>query len=568
MVFKKKAFHFLKDKKMIAIFLAIFMIGIFFRAYNFSDWLLFKGDAFRDAVLVRHAIEDGPGSLPLMGPRAGGTTLRLGPIFYYFQYFSGTIFQSAHPAVLALHDLFFSILVIPLSFVFFRLYFSKKLSLLLMAMVSLGFMATEYGRFSWNPNSTPFFTILFFLSLIKTYNSQGRNRYLWSAISGLAISVASQLHFSAFLGLPIIMLIFTLWQHFKKKNKISLSVAAVFFAVVIMAYVPIFINEYLSRGYNTSQFFKAIAAKGESGSVLTNIKVEVLAFAHLFLRISAGVVDSGKLLVLFSMGLFGAGYLVNYLLFRKENNFVKKEFLFLSLVTIGVFVAIYFPLAHSIEKPRFFLPMLVSPLLLLGFLIDYFSEKGSGFILKFLMAVCIVFISSNVRSTVLWYSELKKSELTVSASEIGKNIKGKNLWWTWAHFEKAAKYMDKVCAKERPIYFVMAKDVAEYDHSIEYAVNIANKNRLVFPISQKKMSGPVPEGCYFVISSPSSKFPKDVTLGESVDEGNIIITKANPTIDYSIKDEIDEEDEEFISVGCHTADRSRRARFFWSDLCI
>jgi hypothetical protein len=96
-------------------------VGVFFRTYHFHDWLQFKGDAFRDATMVSNIIDAGAESLPLLGPRAGGTMLRLGPIFYYFQSLSATLFQSLDAPVLAYHDVFFSILSILLFFFFFTI---------------------------------------------------------------------------------------------------------------------------------------------------------------------------------------------------------------------------------------------------------------------------------------------------------------------------------------------------------------------------------------------------------------------------------------------------------------
>ena len=91
-------------------FLAVIVFAVFVRVYKFDDLLLFKGDAFRDAVMVSRAYENGPGELPLLGPRAGGTKLRLGPAFYYSQYLSAIAFKSVSPPVLAYPTVLFSLL--------------------------------------------------------------------------------------------------------------------------------------------------------------------------------------------------------------------------------------------------------------------------------------------------------------------------------------------------------------------------------------------------------------------------------------------------------------------------
>ena len=84
---------FKKNWKMIA-FAAVILAAIFLRAWHFHDWLFFKMDQARDALLIKQVLENGPGWLPLLGPKAGGTHLNLGPAFYYFQYISAFLFQS------------------------------------------------------------------------------------------------------------------------------------------------------------------------------------------------------------------------------------------------------------------------------------------------------------------------------------------------------------------------------------------------------------------------------------------------------------------------------------------
>ncbi|HLM83842.1 MAG TPA: hypothetical protein VK254_01360, partial [Candidatus Bathyarchaeia archaeon] len=74
-------------KNWVCIILALIVVfAVAIRVYHFSDWLHFGMDQARDASLVRDAVQNGPSQLPLLGPRAAGTFVRLGPIFYYFQY--------------------------------------------------------------------------------------------------------------------------------------------------------------------------------------------------------------------------------------------------------------------------------------------------------------------------------------------------------------------------------------------------------------------------------------------------------------------------------------------------
>ena len=78
----------LKNKISAAIFLSIILVGIVLRTIGFGDWLIFKADQSRDAIVVEKALKNGFTSLPLLGPQVGGTPFRLGPITYYFQFIS------------------------------------------------------------------------------------------------------------------------------------------------------------------------------------------------------------------------------------------------------------------------------------------------------------------------------------------------------------------------------------------------------------------------------------------------------------------------------------------------
>src|SRR3989344_5909340 len=91
--------------KHIWILMAIILLGVFLRAYNFHDGLRFNADQARDATLASQVI-DGGKAWPLLGPKAGGTNFRLGPIFYYFQIISGKVFGNL-PDKFAYPDLFF-----------------------------------------------------------------------------------------------------------------------------------------------------------------------------------------------------------------------------------------------------------------------------------------------------------------------------------------------------------------------------------------------------------------------------------------------------------------------------
>jgi hypothetical protein len=142
-----------RERKLeVILFCSIIALGIFFRTYHFSDWLLFEIDQTYDTRIISPAIENGIENLPLLGPTAGGgRALRLGPAFYYIEYIGASIFGDT-PVGHALPVLILSILSIPLFYLFIRRYFNTRVSLALLAIFSISAYLVLYGRFSWSPN--------------------------------------------------------------------------------------------------------------------------------------------------------------------------------------------------------------------------------------------------------------------------------------------------------------------------------------------------------------------------------------------------------------------------------
>ncbi|MBD3300251.1 MAG: hypothetical protein GF347_02780, partial [Candidatus Moranbacteria bacterium] len=159
--------------------------------------------------------------------------LRLGPFFYYFNYFSALIFGET-PASINYLAVFVSILTIILFYGIFRLLFNRFLSLGLTFLTAVSLFMVIYARFSWNPNMLPFFATAFILILVLLYNypqepKNIKNPFLKKIYANKKISIALiyffsiffalviQLHFLAFLAIPAFVIVFGIWSVFLKK---------------------------------------------------------------------------------------------------------------------------------------------------------------------------------------------------------------------------------------------------------------------------------------------------------------------------------------------------------------
>jgi hypothetical protein len=555
----------------IIVFLAVIAVAIFFRVYKFDDWLLFKGDSFRDALLVSHSFDNGVRDLPLLGPKAGGTKLRLGPIFYYFQYLSTIIFQSKEAPVFAYPVLFFSLLTIPLVYFFLRKYFNQNWSFALAGMFSLSFLTIEYSRFAWNPNAIPFFNILFFYALLEIFSEKNRiNKIWWFLVAGISFSIASQLHYASFLGLPIITFLLMVINRKKLKGIFTLKRTPIFFGVVIFFYIPVIINEILTQGDNSKQFWISIFSKSEYHSIFSNLFVEAKFFSKNFLRILFGYLGDNKILFLISGIFITISFWFNAHLFKKEKEPMKRSFLGLSLAIFLAYFFLYIPLAFSIDRPRFFLPSVIVPYIFFGYLASSAKEK----ITKILAVVAVVFVSGiNLYFLTAWLSEMNVSQNSPIDPE--KSIilqeKGSMAWWTWAHFKKSAKYINQDC-QGKSIYYMIEKDMVDFRKSIDYAFRSIKETRPLHKLNRSILYNL--NGCYYYISTPNTAIPEIITnftQDKPADLGNVSITRFyfNPDVMKEIDEDQTGSETEENEEG--DSDRSpekklRHDRRYWEDV--
>jgi hypothetical protein len=446
--------HFGKNKILfVAVFLLIVIAAVFLRTYHFDDWLYFKMDQSRDALLTNKAVENGPGYLPLLGARAGATDLkhgflRLGPIFYYFQYASAIIFHSTQPYVLAYPDLFFSILAIPMLFLLLRIYFSRKISLMVMAMYAFSFIIIQYSRFSWNPNSLQFFLLLTFYGLLKFLNEQNEKyKKWWIMLWAIGITVGSQLHFFGFFSLiGISCLLFFFHYQFWKKEKISgylkkdafkkfAAYAGVVLIVFAVFYMPVIISDSKENWQNSKNFIEALSAKPEKRPLMEKISKAVTENANYYCLITTSQcygADTKKetTAVGITVLILLAGFILAIRKLRSETDPARRDFLSLLLVWFGVFSVLTIPVSFQL-RPRFFIVVFAVPFIFLGLIYEYLKEK-----LRYKQALALALLITfavvgwNCYGTYAWFKEQAKSQesnFTVKRTLILKNKDGVTL---------------------------------------------------------------------------------------------------------------------------------------------
>jgi 4-amino-4-deoxy-L-arabinose transferase-like glycosyltransferase len=408
-----------KNKKTLILLFIIFFVGIFLRTYNFHDWLRFSRDQVRDVSLISNALE-GKEHLPLLGPNAGTTKFRLGPVYYYFSYASEKMFGN-YPDKMAYPSVFFSILSIPLLFFFLKKFFNKNISLAMTAIMSVSYFMVINSRFSSNPNLISFFVLLYLYALLEILNNpKGKNIVMWGALVGIGMGVGIQLHTTLLITMPVITFCVFTYIFFKNKSVQLTSawkglLAILLFSLILNA--SQIYSEFDSHGSNTKKFFKGF---NESSSSKSNLGKEIFLISSCQIQANTHIISSFQddinckdvfripntktenkflyysgmiITILFSL----MGYFLLWKRFRKEDDTKKKNFLGLVILFNFISFIILIPIANIIFV-GYFINLFFIPLVLLGLMIEE-SRKRYGKIGIYIAALAVAFLigSSLVR---------------------------------------------------------------------------------------------------------------------------------------------------------------------------
>ena len=530
--------------------LIIIIAAIFVRTYKFDDYLYFKMDQSRDALMLTNAVENGPQYLPLLGARVGAVKLkhgmlRLGPISYYFQYASAMIFHSTEPYVYAYPDLLFSILAIPMLYLLARLYFSKRNSVLITAMYAFSFIIIQYSRFAWNPNSLQFFLLLSFYGLLRFLNEPDfKHKKKWLILWAVAMTIGSQLHFFGFfslLGISGLLIAFhcQLWKkenilaHTKKEAlKTFARWAAVVALVFAIFYTPVFISDVYKNGQNTKNFFEAMSSKAVKKPLLQKVGKGATENVKYYCLITTSQCYGSSMkkeypaIAVTTIILFLGLFLTIRKLRKKTLTTAQKDFLMLLLMWVGVFTILTIPVSFQL-RPRFFIVVFAIPFIFLGLIFEFLEEKlkqKQAIALALLIAVGI--IGWNSHGTYAWLKEQatsQKKSIIVKRTLILKakdgvtlgQLQGVTDWMYSRHKQGSTLYYYVKPEHVRPITFLLYE---KHDQDLASAPMTINTD----PNAQYFAVTPAKNG----IDSVLSKYPNNnITVIAKQQFGQLLVSE-------------------------------------------
>lgn len=537
--------YFKKNWKII-IFAAVILLAIFLRVYHFHDWLFFKMDQARDAALIKQAFLNGPGWLPLLGPKAGGTSVDLGPAFYYFQYLSAVIFQSVSPPVLAYPDLFFSILSIPLLYLFLKKYFSQDWSMALAGLYAVCFLGIEYSRFAWNPNSLVFFNLLYFYALLNFFDEKIKYKLRWAIIAGLSFAISTQLHFLSFATLPVITIVFFIFIRKEIRKYLDWKKIMVFLGIIMLIYLPVVANEVVTHGKDTTAFFAAVKSKPSHHSLWENTLRNLIYWGQNWLLITTswiGKIKNPAPAVLGWLGIMIPGVYLGIKNYRLEKNNFKRKFLLLAVLWFFAYFLLYIPIAYQI-RPRFFLPLLALPFIFIGLIAQYFWTKNKK-ILKILVsaALAALFIG-NLYGTYLWFREIKSAQKKGTYPQRTIILKARDGVVLW-HLDKAVNFIKNDC-DQSVIYYTSS---SEYKYPLRYLLGLQKLSGVSFSGYDPKR-----KGCFYAIGLTRSKKGPESSIASNFDVagqekfGALSVFKLSPKEEFLNRSKIKKEPSEETRV--------------------
>jgi 4-amino-4-deoxy-L-arabinose transferase-like glycosyltransferase len=417
----KKIQNYLLTHRIYLALILILAIGFFVRTYHFADWLHYEFDQSRDNIIVSEAIKRGPLSLPLLGPKADGTQLRVGPIYFYFEYISALVFGDTPQG----HAYFVAILSLASILVFYlllRKFFNQTISLGLVYLYSISFFMVLYSRFGWNPNILPFFVIAGIYSLLRATDKKSKYPGRWFILTAFLFCVATQLHFVAFFALPIFTTVFLVYE----RPRFSLKVWGASVLIFIVIYSPMVVSDIALDGFNLKEFIGALSTKTEhEDSYVIKIINTVRSGAENYAMILSGNdriwtpdVKLEKGWISFSCKnyckktspwvsylsvvffLLGAIILAWQLIKRKKAGVIMGLF----------FLATFFIFTKISTEPRFYLLVAPLPFFFLGSIVDLIWRKNALLAKIIFLSVIVLLSYTNISRIIQRFSDLDNAD--------------------------------------------------------------------------------------------------------------------------------------------------------------
>lgn len=206
-----------KNKTEFIIVLLIISITALLRLYRIDEYMTFRGDEGRDALVMRKILINY--DFPLLGPPTSIGNMYLGPLYYYMIAIPMFIFW-LNPVAAAVLVALIGTATVFLIYYLTRVWFGMKSAIIASVLYSFSPVNIIYSHSSWNPNPAPFFSLIIFFGLYKL--NQTKN-FLWLVLVGGSLAFAVQMHYLALILAPIVvtLVLREIFLTHKKKSQVK-----------------------------------------------------------------------------------------------------------------------------------------------------------------------------------------------------------------------------------------------------------------------------------------------------------------------------------------------------------
>lgn len=399
--------NWLKTKKRTLIFLIlILLMAAFLRLWGIWQLGFFTYDQARDALYIKRIIVDH--KWRLIGTQTSIPGLYTGPAYYYLMAPFLWIFR-LNPIGIDVATALFGILTVGLLYWLVKIFGrNSHLALLVALIYAVQPQVVNQSRFAWNPNTMPFFTLLFILGLYLV----SKKKTLGWLMAFFALAISLQLHYSAICFLPVLLIFLIFSRKEVKFDRWFLAGLLLFFFLMS----PLIFFD-LRHHFTNTRAILLYLKRGAPGEIPPPPFFPGLfeKLRLLLVEIVFGIKDK-----LISLGVILLIFFLSVLSYLKQKNFRLGIFLALSCLVFGVLVASFYRGSFF----EFYLTLLYPMgFLLMGILASFLFNRGYWWKIGLVLFFLIIFFFNLRKIDIFTEPKRTISDLKLVTGVMAEDIK-------------------------------------------------------------------------------------------------------------------------------------------------
>lgn len=390
----------MKNKIEIILLSILFLITAFLRLYKIDQLTIFNYDQARDALFTKRIVVDH--KFRLIGPQSS-PGFYTGPAYYYlmapFLWITDLSPSGMDIGVAVMNIVAVSLLYLLLKKITGNLVISFALSFL----YSIQPQIVSQSRFSWNPNLTPLFMILFLLGLDFVLE---KRTWGW-IISAISLGFLIQLHFTTLSLIPMVFLFIYICRK-KKVFDRNFILSGIIFLLMLS---PFLIVELRHNFPNTNYLLKFLTVGPSADLPPTPLFLGILEkLKFLLAELPFGI--KNNLASIFSV----VTVLILFVFVTQKRDQKENSFLIICPVVLVILMSFVYRYSFFQYYLTFLFPI---PFLILGFIFSYFTKRKVSY-LFLLLFVPLIFFNINQDKEVFSKTSIESNFQKV-AFTIGKD---------------------------------------------------------------------------------------------------------------------------------------------------